>query len=66
MSERPDWVKCIRRTRGDMPRYTTWCGSNDGFFESLDHAAENGFNGQRLVACKECVKIAVKYLKTGW
>ena len=44
-----------------LPR-TVWCTggpSLDWHFTSLDHAAQNGLNGGRLLTCGGCVAAAV-------
>lgn len=59
--ERPEYVKCIGfgsavRTDGK----TVWCGREDQTMEfkfvDITHAALNGEQGGRLLACPECVK----------
>lgn len=61
-----EYVKCIKRTHDDYS-HLTWCGKRvqDFCFVDLDHAAENGNNQGRLVACKNCTKAAIKALQTG-
>jgi len=69
MKGRPDWVHCVGfgnaiRTDGKM----SWCGKSyelQPFFHDIDHAALNGENGGRLVACPECVDEIIKGLKNG-
>lgn len=62
-----DYVHCIERNHVDH-KHESWCGKHifGVNFVSLDHAAENGLNKGRLVACRECVEAATKALKTGW
>jgi hypothetical protein len=61
---RPDWVECITRTDGGNE---TWCGRDAvGFaFDGLEHAALNGLQGGRMVACTQCVDSALKALRAG-
>lgn len=60
----PDYIKHIKRTHADF-NHLTWCGKSAmGFcFTDLDHAAENGLNDGRLVACKDCTVAAIKALQ---
>jgi hypothetical protein len=59
MMDRPDYVKCVRRTAQGF-EHQTWCGRDiwqtEFAFEGADHAAENGLAGGRLVTCPDCVK----------
>ena len=53
-----------------LPQLTTWCGEvhpmNVACFGGLDHAAQNGLDGGRLLACKACVEAASNaMLQTG-
>lgn len=61
-----DSIRHIKRTHADF-NHLTWCGRPaSGFvFSNLDHAAENGLNQGRLVACKKCTKAAIKALQNG-
>jgi hypothetical protein len=63
-TDRPDWVECITRADGSNE---TWCGRDAvGFaFDGLEHAALNGLQGGRMVACTQCVDAALKALRTG-
>lgn len=65
MTERPDWVHCIRRTVG-LP-LATWCGrpATGWDFVDTDHAANNGLHKGRLVACRECVAAITTALQNG-
>jgi len=57
MLEEPDEViKCITHNVYP-PTHKTWCGKNwNGWaFVDIDHAALNGQNKGRLVACHKCV-----------
>lgn len=58
MKARPEWVKCIADQHSDNAGLS-WCGRRIEAFEfsfvDIDHAAINGRNGGRLVACPECV-----------
>lgn len=64
---RPEWIKCIRQTRVEH-KGKTWCGRQlsdfDWAFVDVDHAANNGANGGRLVACPQCVEAAAKALRS--
>lgn len=63
---RPDYVHCIGRSHVQHLD-KTWCGKRaDGFhFVDIDHAAENGLQHGRLVACSECVAAIFKALQNG-
>jgi hypothetical protein len=64
---RPDYVKCIERSRVDKKGHS-WCGRpipHEFSFTSIDHAAENGDQQGRLVACPECVKSVIVALHSG-
>ncbi len=62
--ERPDHIKCIKNLEE-----LTWCGrpysSMGWLFQSIDHAALNGDQEGRLVACPECTKAVIKALSNG-
>lgn len=64
MGELPEWGVHIRHTHAELPG-KGWCGAYIvGFaFVSLDHAAYNNLNGDRLVPCKSCVRAAVYALR---
>lgn len=66
MTDRPEWIKCIRQTHVDLAG-KTWCGKSAiGFcFVDVDHAAQNGLQQGRLVACPECVEAVVAALHSG-
>ena len=67
MSKRPESITCIRQTHAEHLR-ETWCGQRvllDFVFINLDHAAYNGLEGGRLVACPECTAAAIKGLTAG-
>lgn len=63
---RPDYVHCIERAHVHY-KGMSWCGKPVfGFkFVSIDHAAENGKQQGRLVACPECVEAITQALKNG-
>ena len=63
---RSDWICCIADGHADKTG-KTWCGKTAiGFtFTSLDHAAMNGRNEGRLVACSDCTKAAIEGLTMG-
>lgn len=63
----PEHVKCIEDNHVDN-QGKSWCGRYIVFeftFTSIDHAAMNGRNGSRLVACKACTDAVVKSLSNG-
>ncbi len=65
--KRPDWVQCINRTHEEH-KGESWCGRPKAMefrFTSLDHAAENGRQEGRLVACPDCVDAACTALRNG-
>ena len=67
MLERPDYVKCIEHDTLDL-KYQSWCGRRIGMefhFMGVDHAAENGRQNGRLVACPACVDAITIALKNG-
>lgn len=67
MPNRPEFVKCIERSHAEH-KGESWCGrriSMEFHFEGLDHAAENGKNAGRLVACPSCVEAATAALRNG-
>lgn len=64
---RPDYIKCIARTHVGH-QGESWCGARitmQFYFVSLDHAAENGLQQGRLVACPQCLEIAINALRNG-
>lgn len=65
---RPDWINCVRHDHEDL-KTTSWCGrkiiSFEWAFTSVDHAAENGRQEGRLVACIACVEAIVAALRNG-
>ena len=68
MSDRPDWIKCIRHAHTDMAG-KSWCGRivhQEFVFDSIDHAACNRYNWRdrgRLVACLDCVEAVMSLLR---
>jgi hypothetical protein len=66
-TDRPEWVHCVGfgdAVRADSRR--TWCGRDERpFFVGIDHAALNGEQGGRLVACRDCVLAITKALCNG-
>jgi hypothetical protein len=47
--------------RGDKG---TWCGQAAGWnFLNLDHAAENGSQGNAFVPCPDCIHHALKAMR---
>lgn len=56
--------------KGDpVGRGLSWCGKQlwryDWVFTSVDHAAMNGREDGRLVACKKCTRAIIKGLTNG-
>lgn len=66
MSNRPEWVYCIERKHVDH-KGKSWCGKRVfGFlFVDVSHAAENGAQQGRLVACRECAHTITVALQNG-
>ncbi len=70
MSDRPEWVHCVRRSHVDL-LHLTWCGRDlrlspfEFAFVDASHAAENGDRKQRPVACLACVGAITKALRNG-
>lgn len=67
---RPDYVHCIADREGiadGAPAREAWCGRQlSGFhFVDIDHAALNGRQEGRLVACSTCVREIVAALENG-
>lgn len=64
---RPEYIKCVLTGKYDIPEDSpggphleqkTWCGRDifrEFVFQDPTHAALNGLEKGRLVACKECV-----------
>lgn len=68
MSERPEWVRCVGLgVVGSAGQ--SWCGRPLWRFEwhfiDASHAALNGRDEWRLVACPECVAAITAALKNG-
>jgi hypothetical protein len=67
MSERPEWVRCVAHDHVDL-KDTSWCGrsiAHEWAFVDPSHAAENGRQGGRLVACPACVAAIIAALQHG-
>lgn len=64
--QRAEYIRCIARTHADF-KGKAWCGrAIDAFsFVGIDHAAENGRQEGRLVACHECVTAIETALSNG-
>lgn len=64
--QRAEYISCITRTHADF-KGKAWCGrAIDAFsFVGIDHAAENGRQEGRLVACHECVTAIETALSNG-
>ena len=62
--KQPDWVHCVEHTEAE-----SWCGKTlpltEWRFLGADHAAENGRQGGRLVACRGCVEAISAALRNG-
>jgi hypothetical protein len=58
MKNLPEYIKCVERQHAEH-KGKAWCGKDvEGFsFQGVDHAAENGLQNGRLVACGECVRV---------
>lgn len=57
---RPEYVKCIAQSREDL-KGKAWCGRSvaaEWAFTSLDHAALNALAEGRLLACRDCIRMA--------
>lgn len=64
---RPDYVVCISDNHASNEG-KSWCGRNatmEFTFTGIDHAAMNGRNEGRFVACKECTDAVNKALANG-
>lgn len=64
---RPSYVDCIEDNHKDNIGMS-WCGRSIAYethFMDIDHAAMNGRNQGRLVACSECTKAIIKALTHG-
>jgi hypothetical protein len=62
MSDRPDWITCIKHTHEEKKEFS-WCGeraSGAWMFADIDHAVYHAMNGGRLVACKDCTDAIIK------
>ena len=67
MDDQPEWVHCVAHSHLDL-KGTSWCGRRlapGWHFADADHAAENGRQGGRLVACRECVSAICAALRNG-
>lgn len=66
MAERHNYIVCIGCSR--EPR-KSWCGRalpiGEFRFVGIEHAAENGAQKGRLVACPECAAAVMKALAHG-
>jgi hypothetical protein len=64
---RPDYVHCVRHEHLELTGQS-WCGRvlrDEWAFVNPSHAAENGRQGGRLVACPACVVAITAALQTG-
>jgi len=63
---RPDYVKCVAVDDVEH-RGLSWCGKRLDLwhFLGIDHAALNGRQGGRLVACPECTEAIITALRNG-
>lgn len=67
MSERDEWIKCVRDIHEDN-KGKSWCGQQlygQWAFMDIDHAALNGRNKGRLIVCPECLSAIVSALQEG-
>lgn len=67
-STRPEWVHCVGYDHIARQRQT-WCGRTlepfEWMFMNPSHAAENGRQDGRLVACPACVEAITTALRNG-
>lgn len=64
---RPEYIKCISDTHEDN-KGKSWCGRRlfaEFAFVDADHAAMNGRNNGRLVACAECTRLIMAAMQNG-
>jgi hypothetical protein len=68
MKDRPEHVRCIQREHSHHLD-KTWCertlSGMEWVFTDPGHAAENGLQNGRLVACSDCVKAIHAALQNG-
>lgn len=67
MIDRPEYVSCVRHSHVDL-HGQSWCGRDgrdEWAFVDAAHAAENGRQAGRLVACPACVDAICAALRTG-
>ena len=66
MTNRPEYIKCIKHTHADYPK-TSWCGKSissfDWAFQNIDHAAYATMNEDRLIPCPVCLDKIAETLK---
>ena len=65
--DRPDYVKCVAHEHVDLTG-RSWCGREvalEWHFFDPSHAAENGRQDGRLVACPACVAAITTALRNG-
>ena len=67
MNKRQDYIKCIAHSHANQHIGMTWCGrTKEGWaFVDPTHAAYNGLQEGRLVACPECVNAVTRALQNG-
>jgi hypothetical protein len=66
--DRPEWVKCIKFPLSRREPWQTWCDRNaplEWMFQDIDHAAFNGLDEGRMVACPKCVAAVMAALRAG-
>jgi hypothetical protein len=65
---RPEHIRCIKQSTVNKLSLT-WCNRTWDQFEwcflDIDHAANNGAQNQRLVACPQCVEAITQALNNG-
>jgi hypothetical protein len=60
-------VHCVNHDHAEL-QGTSWCGRplmSEWWFMGVDHAAENGRQAGRMVACPECVEAILTALRNG-
>ncbi len=66
MTDRPEYVRCVRRNSLE-----TWCdrqapeGSHEFFFVDPTHAINNAYVGGRLLICPECANEMTRAISAG-
>lgn len=67
-TRRPEWIRCVVDKHMDR-KGLAWCGRSTPSlawsFVDVDHVAQNGRAGGRLVVCPECLKAIESALRNG-